>query len=115
MANRLLCSIFLILSIPAFSRADYTFKVTVKHPFLTSPHYYYDSLTNNLIVISDSSARFIPVKLIIYNAKDESLCQERHTNDFGYTIFTFDKWKDEYQLCPRIFPEWTSIFQIPTE
>jgi hypothetical protein len=79
------------------SEASYSFRVIVKYPFASN--YYYDSLGN--VVSTDSLARFIPIKTIIFRTEAESLYQEGVTNDSGYIFFTFDKWQDESPVAPE--------------
>lgn len=52
------------------------------------------------IIISDSAARFIPVKPIIFRTQAESLYQEKVTNDSGYVVFSFNNWQDKISVSP---------------
>jgi len=78
--------------------AVYSFKVMIKYPFITE--YYGDDSSGNVVVISDSLARRVPIRPIIFRTETESLYQENVTNDSGYAIFTFDVWKDNTTVSP---------------
>lgn len=85
----LVLSVFISIIFIKSVNANYSFKITIKHPFLTE---HYDSLGN---VISDSFARFMKVKPIIYRSEIDSVYSESETNDSGYAFFNFEYWDDE--------------------
>ncbi|MGQ9702920.1 MAG: metallophosphoesterase family protein [bacterium] len=73
------------------AEAVYSFRVTVKYPFI-SDHYEYDSL-GGVTVISDSLARSKLLTAIIFYTEKESLYQKSATNDSGFATITFDTWQ----------------------
>ena len=88
--------IYLFAGFLQISEARYSFRVVVKYPFITE-RYGEDSL-GNAVLISDSLARFIPLRAIIFKAETESLYHESATNDSGYATFTFDNWQDNVPI-----------------
>ncbi len=98
MKKYLIIGLILLTCSLQIAEASYSFRVVVKYPFITE-HYIEDSL-GNIIVISDSLVRFMPINGIIFKTETESLYQQSVTNDSGYAVFTFEKWKDDTLITP---------------
>jgi hypothetical protein len=86
--------LILLFVMAAFSiiEASYSVKIVVKHPFIVERC---DTLGN---IVSDSLARFLAIRPTIYRSNWESLFIDDTTNDSGYAIISFDKWKDGIDL-----------------